>query len=38
MTPPRLGETITPDASLAADFDVAYAKFRAAYAGIKAVQ
>lgn len=38
MIPPALGEAIMPDAALKPAFDTAYQQFRAAYAGIKAVQ
>ncbi|MEJ6479087.1 MAG: xylulokinase [Octadecabacter sp.] len=38
MTPPALGEAIMPDDALKPAFDAAYQQFRAAYAGIKAVQ
>jgi len=38
MTPPEIGQTITPDAQLVAAFDEAYSRFRASYPGIKAIQ
>ncbi|RYH04535.1 xylulokinase [Salipiger sp. IMCC34102] len=38
MTAPAVAETIHPDQDLVAAFDAAYADFRAAYQGIRAVQ
>ncbi|MDA7430640.1 xylulokinase [Primorskyibacter aestuariivivens] len=38
MTPPKIGQTIKPDAALVEAFDEAYGKFRARYPNIKAIQ
>ena len=38
MVPPETGDVIEPQAALRADFDEAYARFRATYPAIKSVQ